>query len=296
MNERIRKGDNGLDHQRVQKRLKTAGGTSGNADDNNNQNRANAPVPTGVVVSPLDNGGRPMSKKELRAAKKAAQKKSIAVNDSNDALSSAPMTPEEARAENIRLKKEERKQYLKEQQLILAKELRKEKKLRQQKKLRREMNAPGGSKAVQAKKDAKASMVKKDDAAKPRDDRDLDIFHKVFHGSTDDATGMTTLRLGVQYMDLVVGTGVPLQDKMAVTVKYRLTGGKFGTVLDSSNKFSFRLGKGEVIQGWDIGLQGMRVGGKRKLIVPPKAGYGSQDIGAGAGAMLYFDITLLSCN
>ena len=49
-----------------------------------------------------------------------------------------------------------------------------------------------------------------------------------------------------------------------------------------------------VIQGWDIGLLGMHEGGRRKLIVPPKAGYGSQDIGAGSGAMLYFDITLLS--
>lgn len=296
MSVRIRQGGNDLDHLRVQKRLKTTGGSSGSADDNNPQDRGSAPVHAGVVVSQLDDGVRPMSKKELRAAKKAAQKKSTVADDSNGTLSSVALTPEEARAEKSRRKKEERKQYLKEQQLILAKELRKEKKLRQQKKLRREMNAPGGTKAVQAKKDAKASMVKKDDTAKPREDRDLDIFHKVFHGSTDDATGMTTLRLGVQYMDLVVGTGVLVQDKMAVTVKYRLTGGKFGTVLDSSNKFAFRMGKGEVIQGWDIGLQGMRVGGKRKLIIPPKAGYGSQDIGAGAGAMLYFDITLLSCN
>ena len=49
-----------------------------------------------------------------------------------------------------------------------------------------------------------------------------------------------------------------------------------------------------MIQGWDIGCQGMREGGRRKLIVPPKAGYGSQDIGAGPGATLFFDITLLS--
>ena len=235
-----------------------------------------------------------MNKKELRAARKAAQKQSVdAVTDDSNAAS---LTPEAARAEKIRQKKEERKEYLKEQQLLLVKELRKEKKLRQQKKLRREMNAPGGTKLAQAKKEAKATATKTDEGAKHRDDRDLDIFHKVFQGSTDDATGMTTLRLGVQYMDLVIGTGAFVQDKMAVTVKYRLTGGKFGTVLDSSNNFSFRLGKGEVIQGWDIGLQGMRVGGKRKLIVPPKAGYGSQDIGAGAGAMLYFDITLLTCN
>ena len=55
------------------------------------------------------------------------------------------------------------------------------------------------------------------------------------------------------------------------------------------------MGKGEVIQGWEIGLQGMRVGGIRHLIVPPnKAGYGpTQDIGAGPGAILHFHITLL---
>jgi FKBP-type peptidyl-prolyl cis-trans isomerase len=80
-----------------------------------------------------------------------------------------------------------------------------------------------------------------------------------------------------------------------VTVKYKLTAGKFGATLDSSKKFSFRFAMGEVIQGWEIGMEGMRQGGKRRLIVPPKAGYGSQDIGAGSGAILYFDITLLSC-
>jgi FKBP-type peptidyl-prolyl cis-trans isomerase len=63
---------------------------------------------------------------------------------------------------------------------------------------------------------------------------------------------------------------------------------------NSNKKFTFRLGKGEVIQGWDIGMMGMRQGGTRHLIVPPKAGYKSEDIGAGPGGLLYFDITLLS--
>lgn len=48
-----------------------------------------------------------------------------------------------------------------------------------------------------------------------------------------------------------------------------------------------------VIKGWDIGVVGMKVGGRRQLIVPPKAGYGGEDIGAGPGAVLFFDITLL---
>jgi peptidylprolyl isomerase len=71
-----------------------------------------------------------------------------------------------------------------------------------------------------------------------------------------------------------------------------------GAWFDSAKKFTFRLSKGEVIQGWDFGMVGMQQGvRRRRLIVPPKAGYGSQDIGAGAGAVLvlHFDITLFSC-
>ena len=91
-----------------------------------------------------------------------------------------------------------------------------------------------------------------------------------------------------------MGSGPAVRTKNLVTVKYQLRGGTpNGPLLDSSKKFNFRVGKGEVVQGWDIGLEGMRPGGSRHLIVPPKAGYGSQDIGAGSGAMLYFDITLL---
>ena len=52
---------------------------------------------------------------------------------------------------------------------------------------------------------------------------------------------------------------------------------------------------GEVIEGWEIGLQGMKQGGIRHIIVPPKAGYGTKDIGAGVGATLYFEVTLLKC-
>jgi FKBP-type peptidyl-prolyl cis-trans isomerase len=53
------------------------------------------------------------------------------------------------------------------------------------------------------------------------------------------------------------------------------------------------LGKGEVISGWDIGLEGMKVGGVRRLIVPSGAGYGNKDVGAGRGADLYFEVELL---
>merc|ERR1712194_602103 len=102
---------------------------------------------------------------------------------------------------------------------------------------------------------------------------------------------------GVKCMDVIVGKGVNvIQNYSLVTVMYKLSGGKFGgAVIDRSNKFTFRVGKGEVIRAWDIGVLGMANGGRRKLIVPPKAGYGGQDIGAGPGALLYFDITVLSC-
>jgi FKBP-type peptidyl-prolyl cis-trans isomerase len=121
----------------------------------------------------------------------------------------------------------------------------------------------------------------------------MKVLSEIIRGSKDES-GMTTTQLGVQYKDIVVGGGVAVKNKSLVTVQYKLTGGKFGAVLDSSKNFNFRAGKGEVIQGWDIGLVDMREGGRRKLIVPPKAGYGSQDIGAGSGAILYFDITVLS--
>ena len=230
-------------------------------------------------------------------------------------------TTEVSKLEKIRLKQEQRKEFLREQKVLLRKELRLAKKLRKQKRLHREQNAPSSAKSktkVNATVNAnekgtthnhtttkKTLTTTMDDEAKQshqdsNGNRDLDIFQKVFLGHTDDSTGVTTLRLGVQYIDVVVGTGKVLQDAgqrttKEVVVQYKLTGGKFNTVLDRSSRFSFRWGKGEVIQGWEIGLLGMREGGKRKLIVPPKAGYGSQDIGAGAGAILHFDITLLSC-
>lgn len=124
----------------------------------------------------------------------------------------------------------------------------------------------------------------------------MNILDQVFNGSVDEETGKSNLRMGVRCMDVIEGKGAEAHDGIMVTVKYKLTSKSFsGVVLDSSNSFNFHLGRGEVIQGWDIGVSGMRVGGRRKLIVPPKAGYGSQDIGAGAGATLYFDISLLSC-
>jgi len=103
------------------------------------------------------------------------------------------------------------------------------------------------------------------------------------------------LARGVKYLDLEVGKGPTVVDRKKVIVSYSLRSKSHtsGKILDCSANFGFRVGKGEVIKGWDIGLENMRVGGTRRLVVPPQAGYGDKDIGAGRGADLYFQIKLL---
>jgi peptidylprolyl isomerase len=103
---------------------------------------------------------------------------------------------------------------------------------------------------------------------------------------------------GLQYADLVVGKGSPPEKGQTVTVHYTgwLTDGKkFDSSVDRGQPFDFPLGQGQVIKGWDEGVAGMRMGGKRKLIIPPDLGYGSH--GAGGvippGATLVFDVELL---
>jgi FKBP-type peptidyl-prolyl cis-trans isomerase FkpA len=102
--------------------------------------------------------------------------------------------------------------------------------------------------------------------------------------------------------DLVVGNGTEATKGQQVTVHYTgwlMEGGKAGTKFDSSkdrsDPFVFNLGRGQVIKGWDEGVQGMKVGGKRKLTIPPAMGYGSR--GAGGvippNATLVFEVELL---
>ena len=107
---------------------------------------------------------------------------------------------------------------------------------------------------------------------------------------------LITARKGVQYQDIIIGTGPEVRMGKQIQVKYTLRSapGK-GKVIDSSHNFGTRLGRGEVIEGWDIGLKGMKKGGLRHLIIPPQAGYGQQNIGAGKGALLYFEIKILAC-
>lgn len=97
--------------------------------------------------------------------------------------------------------------------------------------------------------------------------------------------------------DLVLGTGEKALNGLRVTVHYRgtLTSGE---VFDSSlarAPLTFRLGSRQVIKGWDQGLLGMQVGGKRRLTIPPRLGYGSRTTGSiPAGSHLLFDVELLA--
>ncbi len=98
--------------------------------------------------------------------------------------------------------------------------------------------------------------------------------------------------------DLVVGTGAAATNGDVMTVNYtgRFTDGtKFDSSYDTGVPFSFRLGAGQVIKGWDQGLVGMRVGGTRRLTIPPELAYGSSGYGAiPPNATLVFDIDLIS--
>jgi FKBP-type peptidyl-prolyl cis-trans isomerase FkpA len=108
---------------------------------------------------------------------------------------------------------------------------------------------------------------------------------------------MTTAS-GLKYEDLVVGKGAEAKAGQNVTVHYTgwLTDGKkFDSSKDRNEPFVFPLGGGRVIKGWDEGVQGMKVGGKRKLTIPPGLGYGPR--GAGGvippNATLIFEVELL---
>lgn len=109
---------------------------------------------------------------------------------------------------------------------------------------------------------------------------------------------MITTASGLQYEDLLVGEGAQAQPGDTVSVHYTgwlQDGTKFDSSLDRGQPFTFTLGRGEVIKGWDEGVAGMRAGGKRRLVIPPDLGYGSQ--GAGGvippGATLIFEVELV---
>jgi FKBP-type peptidyl-prolyl cis-trans isomerase FkpA len=106
---------------------------------------------------------------------------------------------------------------------------------------------------------------------------------------------------GLQIEELVVGSGNAAASGQKVSVHYTgwLTNGtKFDSSKDRNEAFEFGLGRGQVIRGWDEGVAGMKVGGKRKLTIPPELGYGAR--GAGGvippNATLVFEVELLAVN
>ena len=102
---------------------------------------------------------------------------------------------------------------------------------------------------------------------------------------------------GLEYVEIVVGTGVEARVRKRVTVHYTgcfQDGRKFDSSVDRKKPFTFTLGVGEVIKGWDEGVATMKVGGKRRLIIPPELAYGASGQGSiPANATLIFDIDLL---
>jgi len=118
-------------------------------------------------------------------------------------------------------------------------------------------------------------------------------------GETD--IEMITTESGLQYQDLVIGTGETAKAGDNVSVHYTgwlVDGTKFDSSVDRGDPFIFPLGAGSVIQGWDEGVAGMKIGGKRKLTIPPELGYGDRGAGSviGPGATLIFEVELLEIN
>jgi FKBP-type peptidyl-prolyl cis-trans isomerase FkpA len=114
----------------------------------------------------------------------------------------------------------------------------------------------------------------------------------------------TTTASGLQYEDTVEGSGEQAKAGRNVTVHYTgwlrnddgTQGAKFDSSRDRNDPFQFMLGAGHVIRGWDEGVEGMKVGGQRRLIIPADLGYGAR--GAGGvippNATLIFDVELLA--
>jgi FKBP-type peptidyl-prolyl cis-trans isomerase len=104
---------------------------------------------------------------------------------------------------------------------------------------------------------------------------------------------------GLTYWDIRVGNGDTAKEGSHVRVHYTgwlTTGKKFDSSVDAGKPFDFTIGNGEVIKGWEEGVAGMRVGGKRQLRIPPDLGYGAEGTPGGpipANATLIFDIQLL---
>ena len=122
---------------------------------------------------------------------------------------------------------------------------------------------------------------------------------KAASGAAKGASNVQTTPSGLQYIDEKEGTGPSPKKGQRVKVHYTgtlaSTGAKFDSSLDRGQPFEFVIGVGQVIAGWDEGVLTMKVGGKRKLMIPSKLGYGVRGAGGviPANADLHFDVELL---
>jgi hypothetical protein len=121
----------------------------------------------------------------------------------------------------------------------------------------------------------------------------------VFSGGKTNSPGSEVATpSGLKYIDEVVGTGESPKLGSAVTVHYTgtlLNGTKFDSSVDRNQPYTFRIGAGTVIKGWDEGIMTMKVGGKRRLIIPPELAYGARGRGPEIppNSTLVFEVELL---
>ena len=124
------------------------------------------------------------------------------------------------------------------------------------------------------------------------------ILFAMAEETPSDSNSRTT-ESGLTIIDLVLGEGDEAESGQTVTVNYTGTlenGEQFDTSYGRA-PFPFPLGGGRVIKGWDEGVAGMKVGGKRKLVIPPELGYGSRNMGPiPANSTLIFEVELLKVN
>jgi peptidylprolyl isomerase len=132
------------------------------------------------------------------------------------------------------------------------------------------------------------------------DDRSWEALWKAAEKKTSGGNSAATrTSSGLGYVNLKVGTGAKPEKGQICVVHYTgwLTDGKkFDSSVDRGKPFQFPIGRGRVIKGWDEGVSTMKVGGKRKLIIPPHLGYGNRGAGGGVippDATLIFEVELL---
>jgi FKBP-type peptidyl-prolyl cis-trans isomerase len=127
------------------------------------------------------------------------------------------------------------------------------------------------------------------------------VFHPMNNASTSSATTTTNQTKpaasdGLKIQDEKVGTGAAVKSGDTIVINYTGTltnGTKFDSSYDRGTPFTTQIGVGQVIKGWDEGVIGMKVGGKRKLTIPPALGYGDQAMGSiPANSTLIFEVEL----